>query len=270
MKLRKIVLNRYRQFIDESIRLDPKVTVIVGRNDTGKTSFIDRFFDQYAYGSGIHSADRPNVPSHAGQKIHYSLEWNVSSKDYSRFPLEAAFGSRELETMQVEFDENNTHRYWRYKADDRRVDPYEGVSREGLPVMREPFRSQRLFPRLHRINLPDSRILKSMFEARFYELPSEGIETESQQRPTRSEILLLRLGGLRAGTRDVIGTQEPWEGGFLYPTSQLTLEDIEKGLRVISERITEKLRKWWQDPPGLSFRIRLTGNADNQHRMNSY
>lgn len=270
MRLRKINLHRYRQFIDESIRLDPKVTVIVGRNDTGKTSFIDRFFDQYAYGSGIHSADRPNVPSHAGQNIHYSLEWHVSPEDYSHFPLLAAFGSHTIETMEIEFDENNTHRYWRYTADGRSIDPYEGVSSEGFPVMREPFKSHRLFPRHHRINLPDNRILESMFEARFYQLPIETIEREPHQRPSRSESLLLRLGGLRAMTRSAIGTEKPWEDTFLYPPTLLGLAQIEKGLQLISERVTEKLRRWWQDPPGLSFRIRLTGDVENQHRINSY
>jgi recombinational DNA repair ATPase RecF len=49
MRLGELRLTRYRQFIDEKLILDPYVTAIVGRNDTGKTGLLDHFFDQCVY-----------------------------------------------------------------------------------------------------------------------------------------------------------------------------------------------------------------------------
>lgn len=54
---------------------------------------------------------------------------------------------------------------------------------------------------------------------------------------------------------------------------RLTLGDIEERLRIVSQRVTAKLREWWHDPEGLTFEVKLAGDAggkDAQRRLNSY
>src|SRR5262245_4306705 len=95
MRLRRIVLRRFRQFIDETLDVDPYVTVIVGRNDAGKTGVLRQLFDQYVFNDVSYGRDRPElVPGYEGEPVTFSLDWSLASSDYEVFPLEEAFGQR--------------------------------------------------------------------------------------------------------------------------------------------------------------------------------
>src|SRR5262249_14998041 len=89
----------YRSFVEQTLLLDRQVTVIVGRNDTGKTSILHRFFDQYVFEGVIHSADVPRVAATSGP-IQFSLTWDISEGDYDKFPLMAAFGKRGVRSLE--------------------------------------------------------------------------------------------------------------------------------------------------------------------------
>ena len=87
MRLLEVRLTRYRQFIDEVLRVAPKVTVIVGKNDSGKTGLLDHFFDQCVYEGIISGGDRPSVPQHMYDHVQWSLRWEILPDDYDTFPL---------------------------------------------------------------------------------------------------------------------------------------------------------------------------------------
>lgn len=94
-------------------------------------------------------------------------------------------------------------------------------------------------------------------------------------RPAQPERLLLRVGGLNAFVRPIRGrgATEPWEEIPHVRRLELSLDALEKRLDRLSGRITEMLRQWWGDPPGLTYRIRMTGNNESkhgQHATNSY
>ncbi len=79
MKLRKVKLLRFMQFIDAELDIDPNVTVIVGRNDTGKTSVLRWFFDQHVKEGAIHGRARPLIEAYRGEPIAFELEWSDRS-----------------------------------------------------------------------------------------------------------------------------------------------------------------------------------------------
>src|SRR5437867_10718958 len=91
MRLTRLELKSFRQFIKQTLRIDPYVTVLVGRNDTGKTGLLRRFFDQYLFETVIHSSDRPQLPD-ARPPIEFSAFWDAEAGDELRFPLVEAFG----------------------------------------------------------------------------------------------------------------------------------------------------------------------------------
>lgn len=59
MKLKAVCFLRFMQFVDQLLHVDPYATIIVGRNDTGKTNILRWFFDQHVkegvilYTSGV-------------------------------------------------------------------------------------------------------------------------------------------------------------------------------------------------------------------------
>jgi hypothetical protein len=269
-----VELKRFRQFVDQRISIDPRVTIIVGKNDTGKTGFLRQFFDQHFYEGAIHSRDRPQVPGFEGNPISFSLRWEeVSSEDFKQFPLAVAFGSPDVRTIEVSFQQDEpTGEEWTYSINGVRVSVYTGQTRDGRPRRREVLAPRRLFPAPHYISVPS--IISSIFEARLYDLPQNAIEAERIRDLVPIETTLLRVAGVRAETRHMSGrgVEEPWPPSMMPPTS-LTLDEIDRRLSNFSQRLTEQLRRWWHDPPGLTFRIKIGGDAGAktfQRNLNSY
>lgn len=271
MRLRQVDLKRYCQFVDETLKLDPKVTVIVGKNDTGKSMLLDRFFDQYLYEVGVHGADRPRIADFRGDKISFSATWDVFAEDYEHFPLNDAFGSAQINKIKVGFSENLPNgKHFSFYADDRLVDPYERELVNGIPALKECFRPRYLFPRPHCLGTRSELILRSRFEARFVRQSETG---DIYQKPRSSEEALLRLGSIWSDTRYDLDINKPWPGDGLVPRAELTLAAIDEKLEQISERITRELVKWWRDPPRLVFKLRLAGGSagrEYSQRVNRY
>ncbi len=273
MKLRRIRLLSYRSFVDQTLELDPNVTIIVGRNDTGKTSFLERFFDQYVYEHAIHSADRPQVADHRNQPIGFSLVWDVSAPDYPIFSFPTTFGTPAARTLEIRFqDGEGPIEHWAYLLDGQSLPAYAYRTPEGWPVLDPAFSLREILPRPHYISI--GRVLQSLFEMRLYELPEGTVPAAPHARPQDPARLLLRLADFAAHTRPISGhgIEEPWPALHL-PRPTISLEYIEARLLRLSDRITQMLQRWWHDPPGLRFLIKLAGSAESknrQHQLNSY
>jgi predicted ATPase len=271
VRLRLVRLLRYRQFIDQILKVDSSVTVVVGRNDTGKTGLLRQFFDQCVFESVIASGDRSQVPGHQNARTHWSVMWDVEKGDDRFFPLLEAFGTSEVNTIELEFEEQATPaKYWIYKVNGQVIDAYEGLSEDGQPIRRAVLAARRLFPRPHYMSI--NRLLMTMFEARFFDIPHDPQSMFARPTAATPESSLLRLAGLSAETRPIPGNDTPWEG-HPFPRSQLTLDMLEQHLETVSSRLTEKLRSTWVDPPDVQVTVKLAGGQDGKaasHRRNSY
>jgi hypothetical protein len=271
MRLRDVELRRYCQFVDQRLKVHPQVTVIVGKNDTGKSIFLDRFFDQYVYEGGSHSADRPRMPDFRGDKISFSLSWEVCEDDYHDFPLTEAFGPNHIGRIQVDFAEDSPNgKRWTFRADGRLANAYEGETPEGIPILKKCFRSRYLFPRPHCIGPRHGLILRSIFEARFIRQPKTG---GIYPKLNSSEEALLRLAGIWAETREELDLNKPWPFEGMIQRAELTLAEIDERLKEVSQKVTTELQQWWKDPAGLIFKARLAGGSSGKefsHKTNRF
>jgi AAA ATPase domain/AAA domain len=266
MRLLRLELKAFRQFVGQALKFDPYVTVLVGRNDTGKTALLRQFFPHYLYEEVVNSADRPSLPD-ARPPIEFAAVWQIEPGDEERFPLREAFGDARVRTIEIQFQNGSEPALnWRFRADGQRVDAYKDLSVQGRPIRRPPFVLRRLLPMPHYLRI--DRPIQSLFEARLFE------STWTKPRPVASshEGSLLRLAGLASATRAVVGIEKPWEA-TPHDKSTLTVEDVERRLAGLSDRLTAALRAWWTDPPSPKVTVKLTGNADTkayQNRVNSY
>jgi len=268
MRLREVSLGRFRQFIDETISLDPRMTILVGRNDVGKTGFLFQFFDQCIFQEAIAGHDMPKVPDYHGDKIRYSMTWDVTDDDSNNFPLTEAFGPTPTREIQVNFDHSAEDRaFWTYLVNGQEVQAYEGTGNTGSLIRRKVLRYRSLFPVPHYIGISDRHTMPSSFEAQFYkQKPASEFPRMRDYDPT--ERLLLKLAGFSAQTRHGKGIEEPWR----YPVGSpcpLEIAEIKEGLGTLSKRVTQKLRQWWHDTPGLTFTARVPDRT-YQHDLNSF
>jgi AAA domain, putative AbiEii toxin, Type IV TA system/AAA ATPase domain len=273
MKLRRLTIHAYRSFLNQTLELDPNVTVIVGRNDTGKTSLLYRFFDQYVWEHGVHSGDRPVVTGDGDRRIGYTLTWDITQADYAEISFPEDFHPPAPHQLDVTFrDTTGSDEQWQFSLDGRLLQAYSHSSLETrCPVLR--FSLRNLIPRPHYIAVGSTP--SSQFEMHPFKLREGWTRALPHARPSEPESLLLRIGGIDAFVRKPQGRgiEEPWKTPHHVESAGLSLDDVEGRLSRLSHRITEMLHEWWADPPGLTYRIRLAGNDEGklrQHRMNSY
>src|SRR5271167_1663629 len=127
MKLLELMLARYRQFIDERLVVDPNVTTIVGRNDTGKTGLLSHFFDQSVYEGVIAGGDRPMVPGYQGHPTAFSMVWRITAEDFDHIQFPVEFGTRGDKSLEVSFqDRAGPVEHWSYSLDGTPLEAYEG------------------------------------------------------------------------------------------------------------------------------------------------
>ena len=267
MRLQRVRLIRFRQFIEQELQVDPNVTVIVGRNDSGKTGFLRQFFSQPFYEGVLSSADRPLIQAARNHRIEFAMRWRVEAEDHER--VRTAFGVAGKRIDLTFRDETGPAKRWQYAVDAVHVEAYSGVGANRQPILREELEPRRIFPAPLYLNITTS--LTTMFEAR---LLDAGNDSPAPTRPFASshEGSLLRLAGLGGETRAIQGTWTEWEPS-LFPRRHVTLDEIEQRLAILSMRITAKLRMWWTDPPDTTFRLRLAGGDDGKkknHARNSY
>ena len=273
MKLKKIELHSFRHFKNQSLNIDPKVTVLVGKNDTGKTSILFRLLTQYLPGLGAWSIDVPRLPSVKEKEIKVDFIWKMEKEDFKAFSFKDIFGKDNFKEMKIclrHFEEGQQKRFSVY-VDNKEVYVYE-LSAEGKPILKPGFYSflRDFMPEVQYVNLSDSLILKGMFtgtytfKARFYEPTPQAFQFRRYLLETRLEIvkLMLELEGLKAECWELKNEDEeksePWPG-YGRNVANLSIREIEVHLKKISEKITKLLQKWWDDPPGLRFKIIIPG-----------
>ena len=271
MRLERLRLRAYRQFIDEELRLDRRLTVIVGRNDTGKTGLLNRFFDQYIFESVISSADKPHLPRHSRNRIAFELDWRVEPTDYKLSQFINAFGASPIEHISLSFESSDTPaKMWRYAIDGRSIDTYESATPDGQPILREVFDPRNLFPRPIYISRAPAQ---GMFAVRLADVAPYPRNRE-QRLPSSAERSLMEFAKLPAAIRPISNKRWPArEVGSKAP--DLRLSDVETRLAEASEHLTGLMRHWWTDPPNITVRIRLTGSegfkraaeADHQYTI---
>jgi len=234
--------------------------VIVGRNDSGKTSILNRFFDQFIFENVIHSPDVPRVAATSGP-IQFSLTWDVTDGDYEKFPLLAAFGKRGVRSLEMRFrNEEGPSELWTYLADGQPLSAYEGKGADGSPIRRDVFKARNLLPRPQYVHI--DRPIMTNFLARLFALPAPNV-TNSRPLVGAHEGSLLRLAGLAAETRRV--SDEPWPPTPFSP-SRMSLAEIEQRLSAVAKRLTDAVRRWWNDPPDVTISLWLAGNDETKRR----
>jgi predicted ATPase len=259
MKLLEVHFSRFRQFIDQRLEVDSRVTAIVGRNDTGKTGVIGHFFHQRVYENVVPGGDRPRVRNSENSPTHYSLTWAIDRQDYARFKFPEEFGQPAQHRLVTSFQESAPNgKHWTYLLDGRELEPYEGTSKAGTAIRKKGFEWRHVLPVPRYIN--PQRLLQPSFEMRLFDYPDD--PGEFIRRTLSPEARLLRLGGIKVETRKLVGLEQPWTrrivGNYTLPREQ-----IEQGLRDLSACVTEQLKIWWQDPPDLRFEARLAGGNFN-------
>jgi len=269
MKLKKIEIHSFRHFKNQSLNIDPKVTVLVGKNDTGKTSILFRLLTQYLPGVGAWSIDVPRLPSVKEKEIKVDFIWKMEKEDFKVSSFKDIFGKDNFKEMKIclrHFEEGQQKRFSVY-VDNKEVYVYE-LSAEGKPILKPGFYSflRDFMPEVQYVNLSGSLILKGMFtgtytfKARFYEPTPQAFQFRRYLLETRLEIvkLMLELEGLKAECWELKNEDEeksePWPD-YGRNVANLSIREIEVHLKKISEKITKLLQKWWDDPPGLRFKI---------------
>jgi hypothetical protein len=274
VKLRQLVLRRYRQFVGETLNIDPSVTVIVGRNDTGKTGLLGHYFDHYLVPRTLFGTDAPlSLPKEEATAVAFSHRWDVAPDDAGRYPLVDAFGRPDVRRIDVAFDGNRSRgEQWTFCADGVPAVVHGELGESGWPIARTVFLEGRLFPQPHFISIGDRRLIPQHFEARFYELSANETEVVRIRDLIPLEALLLRLAGLRAYTRPQRGkgTEEPWETSTHPSTPVFAPGEVDTRLRKLAQRITDILREWWDEPSDLTFHLRLVTDNDASYRRNSH
>jgi AAA ATPase domain/AAA domain len=274
MQLRRLRIHSYRQFVDQVLELPERVTVLVGRNDAGKTGLLNRLIDQHLFERVIHGADRSRVAGPAGAAISFEALWDVSAADYDAFPLRSAFGRDDVRTLDIRFRQDEA-RSWQYFVNGDHVqDAYTDTG--DRPSLRQELNHHALLPNPHYLNVgdqtavsPSGLLIPSSFEAQFADPAVRYEPLLREHLHMTSEALLLRLAGFRATTRRVhgAGVDEPWSGR--PHRSPVAARGVQRGLDNVAARITTLLQRWWKDPDGIRYRLRISDNP-HCHEINSF
>jgi hypothetical protein len=126
--------------------------------------------------------------------------------------------------------------------DAQELNAYEGTDPNGAAIRKQGFRYRDILPVPRYIN-PDRNLLSS-FETRLFDYGDD--PGEFIRRIISTEARLLRLGGIKAETRSIVGMEQPWSRLIQKPI-QLSAEQVRERLRVASKRLTTGLKTWWQD-----------------------
>jgi AAA ATPase domain len=209
----------------------------------------------------IHSADVPRLAG-AGGPIDFSLTWTISDDDYDDFPLFDAFGRSGVKRLDMHFRHaDGAVELWKYQADGVEIAAYEGKSPDGFPIRRKALRARNLLPRPHYMHI--DRSIMTTFQARLYQAPApDAAETNARPVAGTHESSLLRLAGLAAETRQV--KDGAWEEPLIFSRPALSFEEVERRLADVSTRLTNAVRRWWHDPPGVTVSVRLAGTDETK------
>lgn len=256
MRLRKVKCDAFRHFVDQTLEFDPDVTVLVGRNDTGKTCILRDFFRNF-YGQWLFGTDTPRLPDLACEHQKFSLIWDVERGDQER--VRAALGGcQRVDRLVTAFDGARAD-HWEYEIN-------EGVRVNGF------LRHRDLFPQPSYVYTagpggPRERLLPQCFAAQFRERGARGSELPTYpETSVPAESLLLRLAGFDSYTRRQPGpgADDPWSPSL--PTPGPSVRELNQALGQVAEAVTGMLKRWWHEPEDLQFTISVVGSQE----QNSY
>ncbi|HET7698376.1 MAG TPA: AAA family ATPase [Vicinamibacterales bacterium] len=254
-------LDAFRHFVGQRLDVDPDVTALVGRNDTGKTSFLLRFLHQHFYLRVNHGSDSPKLPNASTEPIRFSLVWDTDARD-SPPALQSLFRVTDrVRRIESRFDGAvQPSGAWSYYVND-----------SSTPTA-EPLKDHSAFPRPHYVNVgpqltpSDRNLLPTIFEAQLVEQGPPSADHLRTAFPIPAESLLLKLAHFGSTTRRSSGRgyEDPWAQPRATPGPSLA--ELRGRLADVSRDVTNEIRKWWHEPPGLTFEIAVGGSAE----LNSY
>jgi len=277
MKLDEVQIKRFRHLIDTKLKLNPNITVLVGKNDTGKSSILSKLFCNYIKPLAFAGSDLPKLKKITDKSIEFSAIWRIEEDDFNKYKLNQSFSIKGLEIIKIDFyhaPKRSERKTFSFYLNGKFVNAYKKEPNEhGQPILKREFSHflDNIIPLMRYINLSDRHLLIYEFEARF-KIESE-FEMIKPREFTKTEELLLGLAGIKAEIRGTIGVDKPWPWHHLVKQPTISLEEIESRLNEVSKNITHVLNEWWKDPPNLKFEIKLAGkkqSKENQHKRNSY
>lgn len=258
MRLRRIRFDAYRHFLGQRLDLNADVTVIVGRNDTGKTGVLNDFMRD-VYGQWMIGTDTPQLPGVVpAPNQKYSLDWQMDEAD--ELAVRAAFDVTErAETLTADFDAGSRP-MWTYRINGNAVTPVETFKHRGF------------FPAPAYVHVagpdgPRDRLLPYRFAAQFTPISGDQLEVPSYPDPIIPvEGVMARLAGFASHTRRLPGpgADDPWENSFATPGPAVAA--LNEAFRPVAAAINEQLRRWWREPNDVEFRISVVGSEE----QNSY
>jgi hypothetical protein len=167
MRLVRVDVDAFRHFLDEKLDVDPSITAIVGRNDTGKTSLLSNLFEHF-YGIAYHARDNPNLPNHAPKPVRFSLVWQTESRDDQSSLQNALNFAEHIHTIKARFDASRPrNEWWTYGINDT--------------TTQVRLKDHSIFPRQHYVSVGtplkpmDRDLLPAQFNA---QLKEQGPEVE--------------------------------------------------------------------------------------------
>ncbi|MBI4834626.1 MAG: AAA family ATPase [Planctomycetes bacterium] len=286
MKVKEIKLHQFRHFINQSLSFDPYVTVLIGKNDTGKTSILHRLFDQYIKNGGMAGWDISQLKNADPNSIRFNSLWVVEDKDIKNDKFTQLLGNKKPKLITICYQHRSDipkNQSYSLLADTENINIYEDNTE--FPAITEDMRNfeQSVLPKIRYINLSEKVALNELFEAQFYETGPCITETPLSDQPSEfmpftTEKLLLSIVDLKANIRANHNVDAPWAETTKHNSPRLrplnlTQEEIEQKLKELSEKITGVLQKWWRDPADLTFEIRLAGNShskESSYKRNSF
>lgn len=249
MWLKLVEIGSFAQFLGEKLNLDPSVTVVVGKNDCGKTTLVD-FLLRGAFWNGALSG--ATIPWKTREPLNFSLSWSVESHDIK--PLEeVGFGNLAAGSTIKFCCQNGTgaNRTFLWYANDKLIMKSD---HDGWVSPRE------VVPPVVHISTGSSDVPAREFTARFAETLDEGTGPSFLSK----EALLLQLAGMRSETATAsdnpLWDKEPPPALFWQP---LTEQTIKERLSRLGDTLTSRLQRYWLEPQGLEFKIDIHGSAQD-------
>jgi predicted ATP-dependent endonuclease of OLD family len=267
MLLDRIKIKQFAGFKDTELTLDPKVTVLVGRNDVGKTTLIRRllsesFTHEYFWSGDVTRDPAVNNKGH----IHFEMIWIFNDADNKKFDLPKTFDLPSVDSVKTIikfFPDIPSANYKRLSLEvngkqfetSKKILSSIGSAQDNIGHF-----VKKILPKVRYITLSERQFLPSMFGIRFYDPNKEKVWSLGDT--IRTEETLIKLIGLgsicREGWKDV---NDPWSLSFSFP-NDITIEDIKERCVQISKKITSLLQKWWDSPSNLTFTFDIVGDEN--------
>ena len=267
MLLERIKIKQFAGFKDTELTLDPKVTVLVGRNDVGKTTLIRRllsesFTHEYFWSGDVTRDSAVNNKGH----IHFEMIWIFNDADNKKFDLPKTLDLPSVDSVKTIIKFFPDIPSANYKRLSLEVNGKQFETSKKIPSSigsaQDNFGHfvKKILPKVRYITLSERQFLPSMFGIRFYDPNKEKVWSLGDT--IRTEETLIKLIGLgsicREGWKDV---NDPWSLSFSFP-NDITIEDIKERCVQVSKKITSLLQKWWDSPSNLTFTFDIVGDEN--------